>query len=181
MVTPERRSPLDDASWMPLVYDELRALAGRYLRRERPNHTLQPTALVHEAWLKLARLDRIQIRDRTHFLALAASAMRQILVDHARAHRALKRGGDWMRVTLDDSLVPDGAASDELIALDRALLRLGEHDERAMRIVEMRFFAGLTEAEIAESIGMSARWVRQQWAFARAWLKREMTRAPEMG
>lgn len=160
---------------MPHVYDELRALAANYLRRERPDHTLQPTALVHEAYLKLMQRATLDIRNRTHFFALASGAMRQILVDHARAHRALKRGGGWQRIAVDESLgVRDGRFED-VLELDEALTKLAERDARAARIVELRFFGGLTEPEVAQEMEMSERWVRKQWAFARAWLRREMS------
>ena len=159
------------ADLVPEVYDELRGIATAYLRRERPDHTLQPTALVHEAYLKLSRQAKLTVRDRTHFLALAAGAMRQILVDHARAHHALKRGGGWNRISVAESLSEPIPRSENLLALDEALTALAERDARGARIVEMRFFAGLTETEIAAEMGMSERWVRKQWAHARAWLR----------
>lgn len=164
------------ARLLPEVYEELRSLAAHYLRQERSDHTLQPTALVHEAFLKLSRQSRLDVNDRTHFLALAAGAMRQVLVDHARAHLAAKRGGGWQRITVDESVAVSEGGIEDLLALDDTLKRLAEVDEPAARIVEMRFFAGLTEVEIAEAMGMSERWVRSQWAFARAWLRREMAK-----
>lgn len=163
------------AHLLPEVYEELRSLAAHYLRQERVDHTLQPTALVHEAFLKLSRQSRLDVNDRTHFLAIAAGAMRQVLVDHARAHLAAKRGGGWQRITVDESVAVSAGGIEDLLILDDTLRRLAELDEPAARIVEMRFFAGLTEAEIAQAMGMSERWVRGQWAFARAWLRREMT------
>ncbi|MCC6650016.1 MAG: sigma-70 family RNA polymerase sigma factor [Candidatus Eisenbacteria bacterium] len=163
------------ADLLPEVYEELRSLAAHYLRQERVGHTLQPTALVHEAFLKLSRQSRLDVNDRTHFLAIAAGAMRQVLVDHARAHLAAKRGGGWQRITVDESVAVSAGGIEDLLILDDTLRRLAELDEPAARIVEMRFFAGLTEAEIAQAMGMSERWVRGQWAFARAWLRREMT------
>ncbi|MFI5372955.1 MAG: ECF-type sigma factor [Candidatus Eisenbacteria bacterium] len=158
---------------MPAVYDELRRLAAGYLRKERTDHTLQPTALVHEAFLKL-HARGIVTGGRTHFLALAATAMRQILVDHARAKAAAKRGGGWKKVTVSEasSLSDDGV--EDLLAVNDALVKLAALDSTAARIVEMRFFAGLTEVEIAGELGISDRWVREQWGHARAWLRREM-------
>ena len=163
--------------YMPEVYEDLRQLAEGYLRRERPDHTLEPTALVHEAFLKLAAQSKLAPNDRTHFLALAAGAMRQILVDHARASHALKRGGGWRRISVSEAISEASQGSEDLLSLDDALQRLAEEDERAAAIVEMRFFAGLTEVEIAAELGMSERWVRGQWAHARAWLRRQMTGA----
>lgn len=159
---------------LPQVYEELRSLAAHYLRGERPDHTLQPTALVHETFLKLSRQSKLDVNDRTHFLAIAAGAMRQVLVDHARTHLAQKRGGHWQRITVDESIAVSADGVEDLLALDDSLRRLAAVDEVAARIVEMRFFAGLTELEIAEVLGMSERWVRGQWAFARAWLRREL-------
>lgn len=163
-------SPVD---LMPAVYDALRGLAAAYLRKERTDHTLQPTALVHEAYLKL-HARGIVTGGRAHFMALAATAMRQILVDHARSKAAVKRGGGWKKVTVSEaSALSDGGAED-VLAVNDALIKLARLDPQAARIVEMRFFAGLTELEIAEEIGISDRWVREQWSHARAWLRREM-------
>lgn len=159
---------------MPEVYEDLRHIAETYLRRERPDHTLEPTALVHEAFLKLSSQSRLAPSDRTHFLALASGAMRQILVDHARATHALKRGGGWQRISVTEAITEASTGSEDLLALDTALARLAAEDERAAVIVEMRFFAGLTEAEIAAEMGMSERWVRKEWSHARAWLRRQM-------
>lgn len=160
--------------YMPEVYEDLRQIAERYLRRERPDHTLEPSALVHEAFLKLSNQAKLAVSDRTHFLAIAAGAMRQILVDHARAARAQKRGGGWQRISTLEGLSDPAEGSEDLLALDAALRRLAAEDERAEAIVEMRFFAGLSEPEIAAELGMSERWVRAQWAHARAWLRRQM-------
>lgn len=160
-------------SLLPAVYDELRVIASAYLRRERPDHTLQPTALVHEAYLKLHR-GRVVPEGRVQFLALAASAMRQILVDHARAKATQKRGGEWERVTLRTTVAFAEQGIDDVLAVHEALLRLARHDPRGARIVEMRFFSGLTEAEIASEMGASERWVREQWSHSRAWLRREL-------
>lgn len=155
---------------VPLVYEELRALAKRELYREQPGHTLHATALVHEAYLKLAG-SGIPASDRAHFLAIAARAMRQVLVDHARRHKAVKRGGELARTTLTDSGAPVEFRPDELIALDEAMERL---DPRQRQVVEFRFFAGMEEKEIAEVLGVSDRTVRREWVKARAWLYRAL-------
>jgi RNA polymerase sigma-70 factor (ECF subfamily) len=159
---------------LDLVYDELRDLAGRYMSRERRNHTLQPTALVHEAYLKLVDQTRVSWQGRTHFLAVGAKLMRRILIDHARGHRRAKRGGDWLRVTFLDGLLasPDGdLSSEQLMDLDRALEELAAVDERQAKVVELRFFGGLNVAEVAASLGVSKRTVETDWARARDWLK----------
>jgi RNA polymerase sigma factor (TIGR02999 family) len=158
---------------LPLAYDELRAIAAAYLRRERPDHTLQATALVHEAYLKLQRAGSVP-GDRVQFMARAAGAMRQILVDHARARAAKKRGGGWRRVTVESDIAFAKDGIDDVLAVDEALSRLARLDPRAAQIVELRFFSGLTEVEVAGQMGASERWVREQWAHARAWLGREL-------
>ena len=141
---------------LPLVYDELRALAGRYMQRERANHTLQPTALVHEAYLRLVNDDKIDWKGRSHFLAIAARSIRQILVNHAHAHRAAKRGGDAKRVTFLDPASREGDASEvDLLALEDALKELSQIDERRCRVVELRYFGGLTVEETAEVLEVS--------------------------
>ncbi len=163
---------------MATVYDELRGLARGYLRRERSGHTLQPTALVHEAYLRLADQDRISWRGRTHFFAVGARMMRRLLVDHARRRRRVKRGGEWQRVNLDHFVTPllgRELDRDELLALDVALEKLAGLDPRQARIVELRFFAGLEVAEVAEVLEVSKRTVEGQWTHARAWLKRELS------
>lgn len=152
------------------AYDALRGLAAAYLHRERADHTLQPTALVHEAYLKLASPDR-QWRSRAHFQATAANAMRQILVDHARARAAQKRGGDWVRVTLSGAAAATEALDVDVLALDEALRHLATLDERKARVVELRFFGGLTTAEAAEEVGVSPKTAEADWYFARAWLR----------
>lgn len=162
------------SKYMPEVYEDLRQIAESYLRRERPDHTLEPTALVHEAFLKLSSQSKLAPNDRRHFLAIAAGAMRQILVDHARAAQALKRGGGWHRISVAEAISEASQGSEHLLTLDAALARLAAEDERAAAIVELRFFGGLTEAEIAAELGLSERWVRAQWAHARAWLRRQM-------
>ncbi|MEE8523939.1 MAG: ECF-type sigma factor [Thermoanaerobaculia bacterium] len=162
---------------MPVVYDELRRLAQGYLRGERSNHTLESTALVHEAYLRLADQERVSWRGRTHFLAVGAQMMRRLLVDHARHRGRVKRGRDWRQVTLDHALTPllgRALGHDELLALDQALTKLAELDERQARIVELRFFSGLEVAEVAEILGVSKRTVEGHWTHARAWLQREL-------
>lgn len=157
----------------PLVYQELRLAADRVLRREASGHTLQPTALVHEAYLKLAS-GPVASQNRAHFLGIAARAMRQVLVDHARRRRAAKRGGGEAAVSLSEA---DGALniqSDDILALDEALERLGEQNPRLRQVVELRFFGGLTEEETAETLGVTARTVQRDWAKARAWLYKEL-------
>jgi RNA polymerase sigma factor (TIGR02999 family) len=155
---------------MPLVYDELRAMARRQIGREREGHTLHATALVHEAYFKLAS-GGFDAGDRAHFLAIAARAMRQVLVDHARTRDAKKRGGGWARTTLGDAHAAAGFRPDEMIALDDALEQL---DPRQRQVVEMRFFAGMEEKEIADVLGVTDRTVRRDWVKARAWLYRRL-------
>ena len=154
----------------PHVYDELRSVAQRQLRRERPGHTLHPTALVHEAYIKLAG-GGMDATNRAHFLAIAARAMRQVLVDHARRRDARKRGGEWHATTLTDGSAKIEVDPAEMLALDRALDQL---DERQRQVVECRFFGGMEETEIAEALGISERTVRRDWVKARAWLYREL-------
>jgi RNA polymerase sigma factor (TIGR02999 family) len=165
------------ARLFPIVYDELRRLAGAALRRERPSHTLQPTALVHEAFLRLVDVKSSRLQDRGHFIAIAARAMRRVLVDHARSRGAVKRGKAEARLSIDDVDVAAVDASDmDLVALDQALERLAAIDERQARIVELRFFGGLTVEETAVVIGASDRTVKRDWQMARAWLRRELAR-----
>lgn len=161
----------------PLVYRDLRRMAARLLRGERPEHTLQPTALVHEAYLKLVGQHPIDWQNRSHFFAVAASAMRQILVDHARRHQRVKRGAGAAVVPLDEAWVFVPGRSIELLALDRALDRLASLDARKVRVVELRFFAGLNNNEIAEVLEISPNTVMRDWKMAKAWLRREMEHA----
>src|SRR5688500_17531352 len=161
---------------VPLVYDELRRQAARHLRRERGNHTLQPTALVHEAYLKLADQRDVEWRNRAHFFAIAARIMRRILVDHARGRHRDKRGGGSVPVVFEDALAIADARDLDLVALDDALSALAELDERQSRVVELRFFAGLEVEETAEALGVSPTTVKRDWSLARAWLRREMRR-----
>lgn len=165
----------------PLVYGGLRGAADQMLRRERPGHTLQPTALVHEAYLKLIGSGRIPSRDRAHFLGIAARAMRQILVDHARRRGARKRGDGLGPVTLDLDVADRGMGFDEVIALDDALDRLSAISPRLRSVVELRFFGGLGEDEIAAALDVTPRTVQRDWAKARAWLHREVYGERERG
>lgn len=160
---------------IPLVYAELRRLAAHYLRGEHPDHTLQPTALVHEAYLRLTDMQQIDWRGRSHFFAIAAIAMRRILVDHARAKRAEKREALREAISLDDVLVVSPSRSPDLLALDEALDRLAKVDARRSQIVELRYFAGMTEGETAEFLGVSARTVKRDWRVAKAWLYNELS------
>lgn len=157
-------------SLLPLVYSQLRAIAGGYFRGQRANHTLQPTALVHEAYLKLVRGEGQGWRSQAHFCAVAATAMRQILATHAEARRAAKRGGDAQRVPLADVTTPSGEQRLDIVALDEALTLLREIDERQVRVIELWFFGGLPLAQIAEVLGVSERTVERDWRRARAWL-----------
>ncbi|MBL9140955.1 MAG: sigma-70 family RNA polymerase sigma factor [Phycisphaerae bacterium] len=160
------------------VYGELRALAGSMLRGQGNGQTLQPTALVHEAWLKLGAATGLQIQDRAHFMAIAATAMRQILVDQARARNAAKRGGGARRLSLDDLSATSGdTAPEDVIAIDDCLKRLEALDARQARVVEMRVFAGMTVPETAEALSVSTRTVELDWRMARAWLARELSHA----
>ncbi len=162
---------------LPLVYDELRRLARHYMRRERPGNTLQATALVHEAYVKLVDRSRVSWRGRTHFFAVSARVMRHLLIDHARGDGRQRRGGGWQRVTLNDSLTPAerGLDREQLLSLHAALKRLAASSERQARIVELRFFGGLKIDEIAVLLGLSQRTVDRDWHFARAWLRRELS------
>jgi len=163
---------------LPLVYDELRRLANHYLRRERSDHTLQSTALVHEAYLRLAGPNAPQWQNRAHFFGIAARVMRQILVEHARAHHAAKRGGTGAyKLTLDAALDLPNQTDVDLIALDGALNRLSELDPQQSRIIELRFFAGLTIEDTSEVLGISPATVKRDWTSARAWLHREIARS----
>jgi RNA polymerase sigma factor (TIGR02999 family) len=161
---------------LPLVYDELRRLARNYLRRERPNHTLQPTALVHEAYLQLIDQQHVSWQSRAQFFGLAATLMRNILVDHARRHNAAKRGGGALALSLSEADRFANAPDVEMIALDDALQSLAGNAPQPARIVELRYFGGLTIAETAEVLGISHATVERDWAFARAWLKKELTK-----
>ena len=162
---------------LPIVYEELRRLAAAYIRRERPGGTLQPTALVHEAYLRLHKDRPDRWQNRAHFCAIAAHAMRQILIERARARHAQKRGGAQPRVTLDEALLPAGTPALDLVVLDDALRRLESFDAEGARIVELRFFGGLTVDETAEAMALSPATVKRRWTIARAWLARELQHA----
>ena len=162
---------------IPLVYDELHRLARRQMRRERPDHTLQATALVHEAYLRLVNHPQRTWQNRAHFIAVAAQVMRRILVDYARARRTSKRGSAPQRVPLEEPLLFTEEQSDELVSLDEALERLAQFDERQSRVVELRFFGGLSVDETAEALGISSKTVTRDWTVARAWLHREVSKA----
>ena len=161
---------------IPLVYQELRRIAQHHLQQERADHTLQSTALVHEAYLRLMKQGPVEIEHRPHFLAVASRLMRQILVDHARGHRAAKRGGG-VKLELTDALGPQKPQTMDLLALDDALSHLAKLDPQQSRIVELRFFGGLSIEETAEIVGVSPTTVKREWATARAWLRREVRRA----
>jgi RNA polymerase sigma factor (TIGR02999 family) len=162
------------ADVFPLIYDELRRLAQQQLQREPDGHTLSATALVHEAYMRLIDYSRMEWTGRAHFLAVAATAMRRILVDHARGHRSAKRGGALRRVSIDDVELSTEERAEMLIAIDDALGRLKEIDGRQAQVVECRFFGGMTEEETAEALGVSPRTVKRDWAKAKSWLHREI-------
>ena len=161
---------------LPLVYDELHRLAGRYLRQERPDHILQSTALVHEAYMRLTDKKDVPWRNRTHFFAIAARMMRQVLVDSARRRDAAKRRG--MKISLSETLPAEAADPIDLISLNDALTALAALNARQARVVELRYFGGLTFAEVADALGMAIPTVKLDWALARAWLYKELTKAP---
>jgi len=165
------------------VYDDLRRLAQRYMSRERPNHTLQPTALVHEAYMKLADQSRVEWQGKTHFLAVGAQAMRRILIDHARGRQRNKRGGDWLRISWAEEVFASGKkglGNEELMDLDEAIEELAKIDERQARVVELRFFGGLTVKEVAEALEVSERTADGDWAKARAWLKARLSKEVDL-
>ena len=161
---------------MPLVYDELRRLAAHHLRRERPDHTLQPTALVHEAYLKLVDQTQVRCQSRAHFFGIAANLMRQVLVNHALAHRATKRGGTAIKLTLEEAVGVSKEEGVDLVALDQALSRLAALDPQQSQVVELRFSGGLTIEEAAEVLRVSPATVKREWTLAKAWLHCALTR-----
>lgn len=161
----------------PIVYDELRRLARSYISRERSDHTLQPTALVHEAYMRMVDQSLPSVEDRVHFFALSARVMRQVLVDYARAKNAEKRGGAAHRLSIDDIELSGEQTAGDLLQLNDALDRLEQIDERKARVVDMRFFGGLGEAEIADVLGVSEKTVRRDWQFSKLWLYRELSQA----
>ena len=159
---------------LPVIYDELRKLAANYLRRERPDHTLQPTALVHEAYLRLVDQTRVNWQNRAHFFGVAAQIMRRLLVDHARKVNAEKRGHDFQKLSLDENIDRAVERSSDLIALDEALKSLAEFDEQKARLVELRYFGGLSIEETADVLGVTPTTIKRHWRFAKAWLYEEM-------
>lgn len=172
---PHDRAALD--ALLPAVYAELRALAERYLRGERADHTLQPTALVHEAYLRLSEQHGVNWHDRAQLFGVAAQMMRRILVNHAEARNTAKRGGLVTRVTLDESVSWGGDRELDIVALDEALTRLAKLDSRQARVVELRFFAGLSIEESAEVLNISPATVKREWSMAKAWLRTELAKA----
>jgi RNA polymerase sigma factor (TIGR02999 family) len=171
-------SPEAEARLISMIYGELRRIAGRYMRHERPDHSLQPTALVNEAYLKLRKMNAIDWQNRSYFLAVSAHTMRQILVDHARAKNAEKRGLDWNQVSIEEGqLAPAAESSVNIIELDEALARLEAFDKRQAKVVEMRFFGGLNEDEIGAELGISERTVKRDWRIAKAWLFQEISQS----
>jgi|ERR1041385_7634333 RNA polymerase sigma factor (TIGR02999 family) len=165
-----------ESKLLVLLYDELRRIAASYLRRERPDHTLQPTALINEAYLRIVDLAQQNWENRAHFLGVCARIMRQILVDHARQRNAAKRGGKDRPLPLDDHSISSAHRSIEFVALDEALSRLEAFDSRQSRVVELRFFGGMSEEEISHILGISVRTIKRDWNVARAWLYSEMTK-----
>lgn len=160
---------------VPLVYVELRRIAAAYLRREAPGISFNPTALVHEAYLRLTGIREIDWQSRSHFFAVSATIMRRILVDHARANLARKRGNGWDVVSLNDAILPSPERASEILQLDEALGRLALLDKRQAKIVELRFFSGMSEEETGEALGISSRTVRRDWRIAKAWLFKELS------
>lgn len=173
---PQGAAPQNAGELLPLVYEALRRLARQKIRRENPGQTLQATALVHEAWLRLGGDSQPAWRDKTHFYCAAAEAMRRILIDRARRRGALRRGGRAERVDLDVIEIAAGVPDDEVLAMDAALDRLAEHDPAKADLVKLRFFAGLTLAETAKALDLAPTTAKRHWAYARAWLSREMKR-----
>lgn len=161
---------------LPLIYNELKRIASNYLRRERSDHTLQPTALVHEAYMKMVDITQISWQNKAHFLGVAANQMRRILVDYARQHNAEKRGGDFHIMTLNEDIDKAIEQSTELIALDDALNELAKMDEVKAKIVELRYFGGLTVEETAEVLGVSAITIKRHWRMTKAWLYGQLSK-----
>jgi RNA polymerase sigma factor (TIGR02999 family) len=161
---------------MPLVYNELRRMAANYMRRQNPGHTLQTTALVNEAYMRLVDSSRVKWQNRNHFFAISAQLMRRILVDFARKRNSLKRGGDQVQITLSDRIETPIERQKDIVELDEAMKRLATLSPRQSQIVELRYFGGLTDDQIAETLDISSRTVRRDWSLARAWLYRELSR-----
>jgi len=164
---------------MPLIYSELRQLARHYMSRERPGHTLQTTALVNEAYMRLVNRKGVHWQNRAHFFAIAAQLMRSILVDHARSHAYAKRGGGAHKIALDDAMAVSQQRAADVVALDDALKRLAEIDPQQSRIVELKFFGGLTIEETAEVLGLSPATIKREWSTAKAWLYHELSKSSE--
>ncbi len=158
-----------------ILYEELRAIAGRRMQQERKSHTLQATEIVHEAFIKLISQDDLSVMNRSHFFSIAASAMRQILVDYARRRQAGKRGGNWQKIEFDAIPLYDVQRDGELLAIDEALQRFSQHYERQSKVVELRYFIGFTNEEIAACLDLSLSTVKRDFAFAKAWLQRELS------
>jgi RNA polymerase sigma factor (TIGR02999 family) len=169
--------PVDMGALLPLVYDNLRAIAACRMADERPGHTLQATALVHEAYLKLLGGDDLHWRCKAHFYSAAAEAMRRILIDHARTKKRGKRGGRRARIPIDVVDLASYDSIEEILSVDDAVRRLGEQDPRMAEVVKLRFYAGLSEREVAEALGVTDRTVRRDWVMARAWLQRRLKEA----
>ena len=170
-----------ESQLIPLVYNELRRLASAYMRRERSDHTLQSTALVHEAYIRLSDQKNVSWQNRAHFFAVAAQLMRRILVDHARARLAQKRAARPDRIQVDKVFTFTPERSNDLLALDEVLNRLGQKDPRTLQVVELRFFGGLTVEEAAEALGISPRTIKREWNFGRAWLRAELEAKAKTG
>lgn len=179
LVRVEHGDPRAAEELLPLVYAELRKLAAQKMAREAPGHTLQPTALVHEAWLRISGNEPSKWNGRDHFFAAAAEAMRRILIENARRKRALRHGGNRQRVEIEKLQIPAELKEDQLIALDEALELLSQQDKVKAQVVKLRFFVGLTNEEIADILGLSAPTAKRYWAYARAWLYREMRNQQE--
>jgi len=169
-----KKAALDELT--PLVYQELRKLAVSYLRRDRSDHTLQPTALIHEAYIRMVNQDLPDWKSRTHFFGVASNLMRQILVDHARKHHAAKRGAGLKKVTLEEAVIYSNEKASNLLQLDDALTRLAEFDERKARVIELRYFGGLKVEETAEALGISVATAGRDLRMAEAWLRRELSK-----
>jgi RNA polymerase sigma factor (TIGR02999 family) len=167
-------SPLDPTGVLPLIYEELRRVAAGYMQGERPAHTLQPTALVHEAYIRLVGNTRLEWKSKTHIVAMAAIEMRRILIEYARMRNRSKRGQGAKQITLDESVAVTSQPTVDIVALDEALQKLAKLDLRQSRVAELHLFSGLSQAELAEHLGVSERTVREDWRVARAWLARHL-------
>ena len=180
LVAHAQGDPRAVAELLPLVYANLRALAANYMRQERSDHTLQPTALVHEAYIKMIEVEKIDWQGKTHFFAIAARQMRRVLVEHARKAKAQKRGARPQRISLDENVAVTEERTVDLLALEEALEKLARRNQRHSEVAELRFLAGMSEKETAFALGVSERTVREDWRVARAWLSRELTSGHEV-